>query len=222
MGASTASKRKEKRENRNKKTAKEVKQAVEKKLGLKTTVPGPFDYMQDEKKTLAYNLEGKDKKFYGKEASAATNEELVKKGILKRGSQNPDGSWNYQQVSGSGYGASDIQSIKYGKSGGAMGSGDPTGAMSSIPISKEMLQQQNKIKAVTTGVLSLAMPTGSIGGFALRSAAGDAVTALQNPQKSYNIYQKKFTAKQEGKKFTQTNNTLGILPFKQEKKTLGE
>jgi hypothetical protein len=85
-----------------------------------------------------------------------------------------------------------------------------------------MLQQQNKIKAVTTGVLSLAMPPGTAGGFVLRSAAGDAVTALQNPQKSYNIYQKKFTAKQEGKKFTQTNNTLGILPFKQEKKTLGE
>jgi len=224
MAASTASKdRKEKKENRNKKTAQEVKKAVEKKLGLKTTVPGPFDYMQDEKKTLAYNLKGKDKKFYGQEASAATNEALVKKGILKRGSQNPDGSWNYQQVSGSGYGASDIESIKFGKSGGgAMGSGDPTGAMSSTPISKEMLQQQNKIKAITTGALSLAMPTGSIGGFALRSAAGESITALQNPQKAYNTYHKKFTANQEGRKFTQTNNILGILPFKQNKKTLGQ
>lgn len=220
MAASTASKdRKEKKENRNKKTAQEVKKAVEKKLGLKTTVPGPFDYMQDEKKTLAYNLKGKDKKFYGQEASAATNEELVKKGILKRGSQNPDGSWNYQQVSGSGYGASDIESIKFGKSGGgAMGSGDPTGAMSSTPISKEMLQQQNKIKGLTTAALSFAVP--SIGGSALRLSATQSLSDAAKSQPAYNEYMGKFQAKQQGKKFTSTRNVLGLLNSQHSKKTL--
>tara|TARA_R100000458_G_C8247069_1_gene224779 strand:- start:70 stop:732 length:663 start_codon:yes stop_codon:yes gene_type:complete len=220
MGASTASKRKEKKENRNKEIAQEVKQAVEKKLGLKTTVPGPFDYMQDEKKTLAYNLEGKDRKFYGKEASAATNEELVKKGILKRGSQNPDGSWNYQQVSGSGYSASDIQSIKYGKSGGAMGSGDPTGAMSSTPISKEMLQRQNKIKGLATAALSFAVP--SVGGSVLRLNATQNLADAAQPQPAYNEYMRKFEAKQTGKKFTSTRNLFGLLQTQHTKKTLGQ
>ncbi len=218
MGASTASKREEKRENRNKEIAQEVKQAVEKKLGLKTTVPGPFDYMQDEKKTLAYNYEGKDRKFYGREASAATNEELVKRGILKRGSQNPDGSYNYQQVSGSGYGASDIKSIKYGKSGGAMGSGDPTGAMSSIPISKEMLQSQNKIKGLTTAALSFATP--GIGGSVLRLSATKSLADAAQSQPAYNEYMKKFDAKQSGKKFTSTRNVLGLLNSQHSKKTL--
>tara|TARA_R100000664_G_C2756602_1_gene144553 strand:- start:1229 stop:1906 length:678 start_codon:yes stop_codon:yes gene_type:complete len=220
MAASTASKnRKEKRENRNKTIAQEVKQSVAKELGLKTTVPGPFGYLQGEKTTLAYNLKGKDKKFYGQEASAATNEALVKRGILKRGSQNPDGSWNYQQVSGSGYSASDIKSIKYGQSGGgAMGSGDPTGAMSSTPISKEMLQRQNKIKGLTTAALSFAVP--SIGGTALRLSATKSLADAAQAQPEYNEYMGKFEAKQTGKKFTSTRNVLGLLNSQHNKKTL--
>ena len=65
MGASTATRQRKSKDKSNQKQAKGIKEVVSKKLGLKTTVPGPFDYMKDEKKTLAYNLEGKDRKFYG-------------------------------------------------------------------------------------------------------------------------------------------------------------
>ena len=76
MGASTATRKRKSKDKSNQKQAKGIKEVVSKKLGLKTTVPGPFDYMKDEKKTLAYNLEGKDRKFYGKEASKLTNDEI--------------------------------------------------------------------------------------------------------------------------------------------------
>ena len=219
MAASTASKnRKEKRENRNKTIAQEVKRSVAKKLGLTGVSYGPAGqkFASD---TVAAKLTGKDQKFYGREASAATNEALVKRGILKRGSQNPDGSWIYQQIAGSGYSASDIKSIKYGQSGGgAMGSGDPTGAMSSTPISKEMLQSQNKIKGFTTAALSFAVP--SIGGTALRLSATKSLADAAQPVKAYTEYTKKFDAKQTGKKFTSTRNVLGLLNSQHNKKTL--
>ena len=82
MAASTASKnRKEKRENRNKTIAQEVKRSVAKKLGLTGVSYGPAGqkFASD---TVAAKLTGKDQKFYGREASAATNEALVKRGIL--------------------------------------------------------------------------------------------------------------------------------------------
>ena len=60
------------------------KEYVKKELGLMTTVPSPISYMQDEKKTKAYNLKGKDRDFYGKEASQATNEYLVNIGAAKK------------------------------------------------------------------------------------------------------------------------------------------
>ena len=60
MGAGTATKQRESQSRSNQKQSNEIKEVVKKKLGLKTTVPGPMDYLQDEKKTLAYNLKGKD------------------------------------------------------------------------------------------------------------------------------------------------------------------
>ena len=198
----------------------QAKRAVTKNLGLIGQSYGAAGqkFATD---TVASKLKGKDQKFYGQEASAATNEALVKRGILKRGSQNPDGSWNYQQIAGSGYSASDIKSIKYGQSGGgAMGSGDLTGAMSSTPISKEMLQSQNKIKGFTTAALSFAVP--SIGGTALRLSATKSLADAAQSQPAYNEYMSKFQAKQSGKKFTSTRNLFGLLQTQHSKKTLGQ
>ena len=90
-----------------------------------------------------------------------------------------------------------------------MGSGDPTGVMTSTPISKEMLERQNKIKGLSTAALSFAVP--GVGGSVMRaSAATDLVNASQ-PQLAYNDYMKSFSAKQSGKKFTSDRNMLGIM-----------
>ena len=90
-----------------------------------------------------------------------------------------------------------------------MGSGDPTGAMTSVPISSKMLQQQNKIKGITTAVLSLAMPS-PVSSVMRLSATKNLVNASQ-PDAAYKDYKLGFDAKQQGKKFTQTRNELGIL-----------
>ena len=218
MGAatSTASKdRQERQNNSNKKQANEIKEVVKKKLGLKTTVPGPMDYLQDEKKTLAYNLEGKDKFMYGAEASEETNKEMVKRGLL---SYNKD-TGGYSNVV-DGKIISNANTIKYGSSNSAMGSGDPTGVMTSIPISKEMLEQQNKIKGISTAALSFAMP--GIGGSVMRLSAGKNLADVAQPQAAYNDYMKSFSAKQSGKKFTSDRTILGLLGLKQGNKTKKE
>ena len=204
MGAGTATKQRERQSRSNQKQSNEIKEVVKKKLGLKTTVPGPMDYLQDEKKTLAYNLKGKDRYFYGKEASKFTNEEMVKRKLL---SYNKD-TGGYSNVV-DGKIISNANTIKYGVSNGAMGSGDPTGVMTSTPISKEMLERQNKIKGLSTAALSFAVP--GVGGSVMRaSAATDLVNASQ-PQLAYNDYMKSFSAKQSGKKFTSDRNMLGIM-----------
>ena len=204
MGAGTATKQRESQSRSNQKQSNEIKEVVKKKLGLKTTVPGPMDYLQDEKKTLAYNLKGKDRYFYGKEASKFTNEEMVKRKLL---SYNKD-TGGYSNVV-DGKIISNANTIKYGVSNGAMGSGDPTGVMTSTPISKEMLERQNKIKGFTTAVLSLAMPS-PIGTIMRASATKNLVNA-SNPNAAYKDYKLGFDAKQQGKKFTSTRNELGIL-----------
>jgi len=204
MGAGTATKQRESQNKSNQKQSNEIKEVVKKKLGLKTTVPGPMDYLQDEKKTLAYNLKGKDRYFYGKEASKFTNEEMVKRGLL---SYNKDTGGYSNVVDGKIISNANI--IKYGASNGAMGSGDPTGVMTSTPISKEMLERQNKIKGLSTAALSFAVP--GIGGSVMRASAATDLTNASQPQLAYNDYMKSFSAKQSGKKFTSDRNMLGIM-----------
>jgi len=168
------------------------KEYVKKELGLMTTVPSPISYMQGEKKTKAYNLKGKDRDFYGKEASQATNEYLVNIGAAKEGNPYFDDKGN---ITGYSYHlTSKGKKMKYGIGGGAMGSGDPTGIMSSTPISAKMHERQKTIQAIALGSLSLALPTPSIGGFVMRASAADALK--DKGQKGYNKYMKKFEKKQ--------------------------
>lgn len=188
---------------------KEVKAKVARDLGL-TTVPNtPPPGTKNPGKwasatsTLALNLTGKDQRMYGIEASALTNKYL-------------------KQYTGT-YGKGGFKTQKgvdltYGESRGAMGTGDPTGVMSSIPLSSKMLQTQNKIKGYTTALLSLAVP--GIGGTVMRVSATQNLVDASQPGAAYNDYTKKFQAKQSGKKFTSTRNVLGLLKEQHKKKTL--
>ena len=191
MASSTASKdRQERNNNNNKKIANEIKDVVKNQLGLSNGV--------------ATNLTGKDRTMYGEETSKMTNDEMVKRGLLSY-NKNTGG---YSNVVGNKI-ISNANTIKYGGSGGAMGSGDPTGAMTSVPISKEMLQSQNKFKGLVVGALSLGMP--GIGATAMRASAGTALTNAAQPEAAYDDYKKGFDAKQSGKKFTSQRNVQGIM-----------
>jgi len=174
---------------------------VKKELGILTTVPAPFDYMSGEKKTKAYKLKGKDKDFFGSEASQATNKYLVSIGAAKQGNPYYDDKGN---ITGYSYLlTSKGKKMKYGISGGAMGSGDSTGIMTSIPISQPMHKTQKFIQGIATMAMSLVMPktgVGAFGGFALRSTAADSFQSMN--QKGYNTYMKKFEQKQKGGKLS--------------------
>lgn len=210
VSASTASKdRKEKRDNQNKNTANEVKKAVNARLGL-TSVPNtpppgvPRGDNDSDTSMIAMNLKGKDRFMYGNEASKYTNEEMEKRGLL---SYNPT-TGGYSNVV-NGQIISNANTIKYGSSNSAMGSGDPTGAMTSIPLSKEMLKSQNKFKGLVVGALSLGMP--GIGATAMRADAAVALKDAKQSGAAYDDYTKKFDATQKGKKFTSLRNTSGLI-----------
>tara|TARA_X000001382_G_scaffold89_2_gene113 strand:+ start:56 stop:718 length:663 start_codon:yes stop_codon:yes gene_type:complete len=203
MASSTASKdRKEREDNSNKQVANEIKNVVKEQLGLKTNQTGGSNTQT--KKYGAYNLKGKDIYMYGNEASKMTNDEMVKRGLLSY-NKNTGGYSNVVD----GKIISNANAIKYGASNSAMGSGDPTGAMTSIPLSERMLQSQNKFKGLVVGALSLGMP--SIGATAMRASAGTALINAAQPEAAYDDYKKGFDAKQSGKKFTSQRNVQGIM-----------
>ena len=162
------------------------KKYVTKKLGL-TKQKHPTEGIVG---TTAAALKGKDKKMYGTEASQATNEYLEKIGEAQKGSYFIQVGGNFERVSKEEHKkrtaagekgsisyilTSKGKEMKYGKSGTAMGSGDPTGIMTSTQISEEMFLKQKKIQGITLGVLSLFVPT--IGGTLMRMSAADAIQA---------------------------------------------
>ena len=172
----------------NKKTQEGVK-FVKKELGLIEKKAGPMDYLQKGKTTGVYASKlhgtkgGMD--FYGQEASAATNEYLESIGEAQKGKQYADGSWSYILTSKG-------KELKYGKSSGAMGSGDKSGIMGSIPISQPMWKQQQKTKAILLGGLSLA--TSGFTAMGMRTAAFDAIN--KSGQAGYSKYLSKFYTSQ--------------------------
>ena len=98
--------------------------------------------------------------FYGEEASAATDKYLEESGVPKHSQL-----W---------------QELKYGISGGAMGSGDPTGILSSTAISQPMWESQKNLKQmIGLGMAAVGAP---MAGQIIYSAA----------KKPYNEYLKSF------------------------------
>ena len=130
-----------------------------------------------------------DVEMFGGKASQYTNQYLERIGEAKKGSQNPDGSWNYNLTS-KGW------KMKYGsytpgqiQTGSAMGTGDPRGIMTgAMPISQAMWQSQKNMQRI--------MKLGPLG---LLSQAA------QN-EKGYTDYLQKFYATRSG----QGKSSLGL------------
>tara|TARA_R110000824_G_scaffold53548_1_gene148205 strand:+ start:624 stop:1415 length:792 start_codon:yes stop_codon:yes gene_type:complete len=196
----------------NRKTIEGTK-AVKKTIGFNQT-KHPTEGIVD-----SYALKSKKggKGMYGSEASDATNNYLVSIGEAKVGNyfkqvggkhirlSKSEGEKLYKSgdtsVSRSYMVSSKGKEIKYGKSGGAMGSGDNTGIMGSIPISEQMFESQKKFKTIVIGALSLAVP--GIGGSIMRAAA------YGESKKKYNDYRSKFNENMSNPNFgsnTQASN----------------
>jgi hypothetical protein len=222
MSATTSTKskdRKERQDNSNKQQANEIKKVVNKRLGL-TAVGGLGGNNQG---YIAANLQGKNnainsksnKLFYGEEASKFTDDEMVKRDLVKEGNYFKQVGGNFVRIgreegqklyaagdpsiSRSTMGNKNSNAIKYGNTNSAMGSGDPSGAMTSIPISSKMLQSQNKFKGLTTAALSFA--GGGIGGGLMRASATKNLADAAQPELAYNDYSQQFDATQKGEKF---------------------
>lgn len=167
---------------------------------------------------------------YGGAVSEAMNEKLVDEKLAKVGSYFIQDGGNFIRTDKSGYNAARREgkkvsksyitgskgaAAKYGNSGysTAMGTGNPSGALTSVPISKDMLQSQNKQKGLIVGALSLGMP--GIGGTAMRLDAGKAIKDAATPDKAYKEYKQRFDAKMSGKKPPKKSNiitdTLGVV-----------
>tara|TARA_R100000789_G_C3014847_1_gene152191 strand:- start:289 stop:1209 length:921 start_codon:yes stop_codon:yes gene_type:complete len=174
--------------------------AVSNELGLTNTVWNPNEAATTSNisGTMAQNLTGNDQSFFGIEASKATDDYLVSQGsdyatvgnyFKKEGGNfirisKQEGEKLYAQgdpnVSRSVMLTKKGQEAKYGSSGGAMGSGDPTGIMSSTAISQPMWESQQNLKqAFGLGVAALGVPM-----------AGSII--YQSAKKPYNEYLKSF------------------------------
>ena len=206
-----------------KKIIKEIKRAknvsegtkyVKEKLGLVEKKAGPMDYLQKGKTTgiIASKLSGTKGgiDFYGTEASKAADDYLVETGQVKVGNYFRKEGGNFiriskeegerlyaagdPSISRSTIGGTKSKELKYGKSDSAMGSGDPTGIMTSTAISSSMHQRQQKIKAMTLAALSFAVPMGA--GTLMRMSAADAWK--NKGQAGYDQYLNKFYSNMAG------------------------
>ena len=149
-----------------------ARKEVKKNLGLKTNQTGGS---KTQNKTIrAYNLSGKDMDFYGSEASQLAKEEAVKRGQGKVGSYFVQQGGEFIRINEKEYnqlkeqgakvsfslvGDKKTQEFMYGKSNTPMGSGDPSGVLSSIAISQKMFERQQKIKgAIALGFAAAGIP----------------------------------------------------------------
>jgi hypothetical protein len=172
----------------------------------------------------------KKTEMYGGKASKMTNEYLVSIGEAKKGNPYYDHKGN---ITGYSYFlTSKGQEMKYGKSGSAMGSGDPTGIMTGIPISQAMHDRQKNIQAISLGALSLGAGLG--GGTLMRMAAADAwkekgQTGYQNylnkfygnmaGSSSYGIKSSKVSRQGTTEDFTEVSSATQVDPNKTETRT---
>jgi hypothetical protein len=182
---------------------------------------------------------------YGGAVSAAANQELVNQGLATVGNYFEQQGGEFIKISEKDYkkklasGATNLSTSFQTNSAGSqvlhgggnpnagvqtpatpqgMGSGDPSGALTSVPISSQMLQSQNKMKGLMVGALSLGMP--GIGATAMRLDAAKSLKDAATPETAHAEYIKKFKAKQKGIKPDSSSNiitdTLGVV-----KSTLG-
>tara|TARA_R110002033_G_scaffold21413_7_gene53204 strand:- start:105 stop:932 length:828 start_codon:yes stop_codon:yes gene_type:complete len=173
--------------------------AVKKAIGFTEKKAGPFDYLQKGKTTGTYAVtNGKTNDMYGGAASKATDDYLVSQGKVKVGNYFKKVGGNFVRISKeegeklyakgdpsisrSTIGNTKSQELKYGQSNSAMGSGDPTGIMTSIQISEPMFQSQKKVQNIALGAMAIM-------GVPL---TGTAFAYNNRPSNSYDNYLKKF------------------------------
>ena len=173
--------------------------AVKKAIGFTEKKAGPFDYLQKGKTTGTYAVtNGKTNDMYGGAASKATDDYLVSQNKVKVGNyfkkvggefvkiSKAEGEKLYAKgdpsISRSVIGNTKSQELKYGQSNSAMGSGDPTGIMTSIQISEPMFQSQKKVQNIALGAMAIM-------GVPL---TGTAFAYNNRPSNSYDNYLKKF------------------------------
>tara|TARA_A100000172_G_C3021522_1_gene103269 strand:+ start:267 stop:1034 length:768 start_codon:yes stop_codon:yes gene_type:complete len=172
----------------NNQVVKEITKEVKKNLGL-TAVggigAGNMGY-------VANNLTGRDKVMYGEEAATETKKAMANRGL---GTYNAE-TGSFSNVVGNKI-ISGTDKIMYGNSG-VMGSGDPTGVLSSIAISQPMFESQQKLKTLISGGMALmGIP------FIPSAMAYDARRA------SYESYANNFAKAQSSASFTARVNTGG-------------
>jgi len=189
--------------------------AVKKAIGFTEKKAGPFGYLQKGKTTGTYAVtNGKINDMYGGAASKATDDYLVSQNKVKVGNyfkkvggqfiriSKKEGEKLYAQgdpsISRSTIGDTKSKELKYGQSKPGMGTGDPTGIMSSIQISEPMFQSQKKIQNIALGGLAL-MGVPLAGGLLLDN---------NKPSNTYDNYLRKFysTMSSSGIQSSQRNN----------------
>ncbi len=162
------------------------------------------------RKSVQSSIDRSGTEMYGGVASKATDDYLVKTGQVKVGNYFRKEGGNFiriskkegeklyasgdPSISRSTIGNKESQYLKYGKSDSAMGSGDPTGIMTSTAISAPMWKRQQKIKAMTLAALSFAVPMGA--GTLMRMSAADAWK--NKGQAGYDQYLNKFYSNMAG------------------------
>tara|TARA_R100001082_G_scaffold27139_1_gene13531 strand:+ start:4262 stop:5149 length:888 start_codon:yes stop_codon:yes gene_type:complete len=191
------------------------KDYVKDKLGLTNVTQTPVDAPPITTDMTATNLTGKDKKFYGQEASQATDDWLVKTGNATVGNYFKKVGGEFIRISKTEgeklYAAGDPSisrsirttskghQMKYGQSGGAMGSGDPSGILSSTAISKPMWQSQKNLQQmIGLGMLAVGAPM-----------AGSMI--YQSGKGSYNKYIDSFYNQQSSTSISQNTYTTGNI-----------
>jgi hypothetical protein len=203
-----------------KKIIKEIKRAknvsegtkyVKEKLGLVEKKAGPMDYLQKGKTTGVYASKlhgtkgGMD--FYGQETKQASMDFIKNQpsssglyAVTSSGTMITDSSGN-PILSSKG------KQLLSGKSGGAMGSGDRSGIMGSIPISQPMHKSQQKIQGILMGGLSLAVP--GVAGTAMRGMALSSFSKMG--REGYSDYLTKFySGLSSGSSSKKITSSLGI------------
>jgi hypothetical protein len=162
---------------------KDGKAYVANQIGLVEKKAGPMQYLQDGKTTGMYASKLIGTKgggsFYGEEASKATNDYL--RSIGEMGVEGKDGIFRGNNITAQGL------KLKYGTSNSAMGSGDPSGIMTSTAISQPMFKSQQRMQGLITG------------GIALMGVPLAGAMFIENSKRKYSNYIKSFNNIQSGK-----------------------
>lgn len=193
--------------------AKQGAAYVKDQLGIVPQIANPNQPVTDANTVGFFSNKGKS--MYGADASQAASDFIAqqdpsagyyvtdsKGNMLKDSKGNP-------VLSGKG------AKLKYGQggSGAAMGTGDPTGIMPSVPLSSQMLKSQNKFNAALTGgMAALSFMAGiPLAPTVLASKTGKLVKDVKEPGAAFRDYTQNFVATQKGEKYKSKRSAVNFM-----------